>query len=334
MDLLRLVMDGGLKVNKRSLISIVIPAWNEHANLLELRPRLEGVIEPLTTKYDFEFILIDNHSEDATPALMAQYCADDSRWKYVRFSRNFGLEASFHEGIQRVAGDAVIFLFSDMQDPPELIPEYVERWESGFDVVYGTIKQRADGRFLEKAGALITHKLLNKLSGNVIPENAADFQLLSRNVIEAIKLCGERNRYFRGLVHSMGFNKCTIPFARQPRKNGETTMGLFFRAGYAITCITAFSTKPLEIISIIGFLLTMLSFLGSVVYTLSKFLTYVGIVFLPVPPLGWTTLVLVLLFFNGVNMMFLGVIGRYVSSIYAEVKQRPISVVEHAEGFK
>lgn len=321
-------------MKKRKLISIVIPAWNEYANIVELRPRLEGIIEPLTTKYDFEFLLIDNHSEDATPALLAQYCADDSRWKYVRFSRNFGLEASFHEGVQRVTGDAVIFLFSDMQDPPELIPEYIEKWEDGFDVVYGTIKQRADGRFLERVGAVVTHKLLNKLSGNVIPENAADFQLLSRNVIEAIKLCGERNRYFRGLVHSLGFNKSTIPFVRQPRKNGETTMGLFFRAGYAITSITAFSSKPLEIISILGFLLTMLSFFGGVLYTLSKILASVGIVILSVPPLGWTTLVLVLLFFNGVNMMFLGVIGRYVSNIYAEVKQRPISVVEHAIGFK
>ena len=319
-----------LKINK---VSIVIPAWNEYRNLIEIRPRIEKVVSSLVERYEFEFIVIDNNSVDETPGLMHSFCADNSQWKYIRFSRNFGLEASFSQGVDIADGDALIFLFSDMQDPPERIVDLINKWEEGFDIVYGSIEKRSDGRFLERLGAIITHKLLNRLSGKVIPENAADFQLISRPVIEALKLCKEKNRYMRGLVHSLGFKKSKVSFERAPRKHGKTTMDLMYRVNYALTSITAFSSKPLLLISIFGFFLTIVSFLGGVLYLVSKMLSFYGVILLPIPPAGWTTLILSLLFFNGITMLFLGIIGKYVSNIYVEVKERPISIIESSIGF-
>lgn len=319
--------------SKKNKISIVIPALNEYSNLIEIRPRIEKVVSLLVERYEFEFIVIDNNSADNTPSLMSSYCADNPQWKYIRFSRNFGIEASFSQGVDIVDSDALIFLFSDMQDPPELIVDLINKWEDGFDIVYGSIEKRSDSRFLEKLGAIILHKLLNRLSGKVIPENAADFQLISRPVIEALKLCKEKNRYMRGLVHSLGFKKSKVLFKRAPRKNGKVSMNLMYRANYALTSITAFSSKPLLLISIFGFFLTILSFIGGTVYLLSKVLSFYGLVLLPIPPAGWTTLALLLLFFNGISMLFLGIIGKYVSNIYTEVKERPISIIESSIGF-
>ena len=318
----------------KKLISIIIPAWNEYHNLVELYSLLNNILKPLSNSYEFEIIIIDNHSDDKTLDLAMGFCESDSRWKYIRFSKNYGLEASFEQGVNIASGDAAIFLFSDMQDPPELIPEFIAKWEQGNDVVYGVIEQRADGKYLEKIGAIVVHKLLNRLSDNVIPENSADYQLISRKVINALKNCNERNRYFRGLVHSIGFKKEPLSFTRRPRKNGKTKMDILFRIGYAFTSITAFSNKPLIIISLFGAILTLVSFLGGLVYTVSKIMASFDIVFFPVPPLGWTTLILVMLFFNGINMLFLGVIGRYVSNIYTEVKGRPISVLDLRIGFE
>ena len=319
--------------SKKNKISIVIPAWNEYSNLIEIRPRIEKVVSLLVERYEFEFIVIDNNSTDNTHSLMSSYCADNPQWKYIRFSRNFGLEASLSQGVDIVDSDALIFLFSDMQDPPELIVDLINKWEDGFDIVYGSIEKRSDSRLLEKLGAIILHKLLNRLSGKVIPENAADFQLISRPVIEALKLCKEKNRYMRGLVHSLGFKKSKVFLKRAPRKHGKVTMNLMYRANYALTSITAFSSKPLLLISIFGFFLTILSFVGGAVYLISKVLSFYGTVLLPIPPAGWTTLTLLLLFFNGISMVFLGIIGKYVSNIYTEVKERPISIIESSIGF-
>jgi dolichol-phosphate mannosyltransferase len=320
-------------LNKKK-ISIVIPAWNEYENLVEIHSRLDNIEKKLNKKYELEFIVIDNHSTDDTPRLMRKYCEGSSQWRYVRFSRNFGIEASFSQGVDLANGDALIFLFSDMQDPPEKILDLIDKWEDGYDVVYGVINQRSDGRILEKIGAVVLHKLLNRLSNNVIPRNAADFQLITKPVINALRLCNEKNRYMRGLVHSLGFRKASVPFSRDPRKHGSTKMGLFYRINYAITSISAFSSAPLLMASIFGVFLTMLSFIGSILYFLSKTLNYYGIELLPTPPAGWTTLILLLLFFNGVSMLFLGVIGKYISNIYIEVKNRPISIVEYSIGIK
>lgn len=317
----------------KKLISLVIPGWNEHDNLVELRPLLDQIVAPLEEKYDFEFLFVDNHSEDATPELLESFAAEDPRWKYIRFSRNFGLEASFAHGVHFADGDAVLFLFSDMQDPPELIPEFIKRWEEGAQLVYGKIEKRADGNRWERIGANLTHKLLSRLTGRMIPENAADFQLLDRAVVLAVRRCRERTRYFRGLVHASGFKKCAVPFRRRPRKHGKTTMDLLFRAGYAVTSVTAFSSKPLEAVSLFGLSLTLVSMALGGVYFLSKMLSSIGFELLPTPPLGWTTLILLLLLFNGIQMFFLGIIGRYVSNIYGEVKNRPLANIERSIGF-
>ncbi len=319
-------------MSTKKQISIIIPAWNEYKNLIELRPRIEGIVAPLEDKFEFEFVVIDNHSSDETPSLINEFCKENSKWKYVRFSRNFGVEASFAKGVEIANGDALIFLYSDMQDPPELIPDFIEQWEKGFEVVHGVISRRSDSKILQTIGAVLLHKILNRLSSNIIPENAADFQLLSRPVIRALRMCNEKNRYMRGLVHSLGFKKTSVPFKRDPRKHGDTTMGIKYRISYAITSITAFSSAPLLLVSVIGIFLTFLSFVGSVVYFLSKVLSYYGLEFLPIPPAGWTTLILSLLFFNGISMFFLGVMGRYISNIYIEVKDRPISIVETSIG--
>ena len=318
---------------KAPLISLVIPARNEEANLPETFKRVDAVIAALP-EYRFECLVIDNCSDDATESVVRRHVATDPRWRYLRFSRNFSFEVSLAAGLHYARGDGVIFLPSDLQDPPEEIPRILNLWERGkYDVVYGVIRERNDGNRLKTLGARLFYNLIYRMSDLRVPANATDFRLIGRPAIEALKQCGERNRYMRGLVHWVGFKQISFEYDRAPRTRGVSTAGLVYCANFAVAALVAFSTKPLRWASMLGLVATGLSLVGAAAYFLVALLNFVfDVPFLPPPP-GWTTQVLLDLFFGGVQCLFLGIVGEYLARVYGEVKQRPLWVVHRTAGF-
>ncbi len=313
------------------LVSIVMPAYNEQDMLEELYRRVTAVCDG-QTGYEFEFLLVDNCSEDDTGRLGEQFCQRDSRWRYLRFSRNFTAEVSLAAGMHYAGGEAIIFLSSDLQEPPECIPTMLAKWSEGYDVVYGRISHREDSGFVKNLGAKIAYKLIHALSDIKIPQGASDFRLITRPVIEALKRCDERNRYLRGLVHWVGFRQCSFPYEREPRKGGESHAGVWFCLHFALTALAAFSTTPLRWASIVGMLTTAASVLGGGVCLLLYVLQSTGVLAADVLS-GWTSLVLLILFLGGAQCLFLGIAGEYIGRIYTETKRRPLWVVQQTAGF-
>jgi dolichol-phosphate mannosyltransferase len=312
-------------------VTVVMPAYNEEENLPELFDRVRAVADEVR-ECDFEFLLIDNCSQDRTETLARKFVAEDRRWRYLRFSRNFGFETSLVAGLHYARGDALVFLPSDMQDPPEAIPKMVAKWREGYDVVYGQLARRRDDSLLKTLGARIAYKLIYHLSDVKIPENASDFRLISRPVIEALKRCGERNRYLRGLVHWVGFRQHGFSYERAPRSRGRSKAGLGYCFGFAVTALVTFSAKPLRWASILGLFAVAASVVGAFVYTLLYALHRFQMgPDMPLP--GWTTIVLLILFFGGVQCLFLGILGEYLGNVHIEVKRRPLWVVDRTAGF-
>lgn len=315
------------KEGVKKLISIVIPAKNEAKNI-ELLVRILDNISIQLKQYNFEFLLIDNHSDDSTQTLLAEITSQDRRWKYIRFSRDFLLDASLSAGLFYAKGDAVIILFSDLQDPPELVPQMISIWEEGNDIVYGSIRRRDDHNVFKKIGSIYAHKIINRLSKRIIPKNAADFQLLSRRVVDAFNQYQENNRYFRGLIHWLGFKKHPILYDRRPRIHGKTTSKVLYAATVALEGITSFSQTPLRVATIFGLFITSLSLLGMALYLVLKIFN----LWIVTPPLGSTTIVFLILFFGGTQSMFLGILGEYIGKIFIESKHRPLWIIEESIG--
>lgn len=305
-------------------ISLVIPAYNEEKNIPILISRLENLEASLSKKFDIEYVVLDNNSHDGTRQLILNQCQKNPRWKYVRYSRNFGAEASLIAGLDYATGDAVITLFSDLQDPPENIPEMISKWENGAEVVYGILKERNDSNLVKTLGAKIAYWLIYHLTDCKIPPNATDFRLLDRKVVDSLRTMREPDRYFRGLVHWVGFKQDSFQYSRQKRVFGKSTAGVLYCINFTFNAITCFSSKPLKVILFLGAFLTLVSVLASFVYL---FLFFARPSFLAPPPPGITTLILLGVFGLGMNAFFLGIIGEYVGKIYNQGKSRPLYIV-------
>lgn len=312
------------------LISITIPAYNEQDSLPALFDRLNSVLQSLKGSYHFECILLDNGSNDRTPEIARELCAGDPRWKYVRYSRNFGSEASLLAGLDFASGDAVINLFSDLQDPPELIPQLLEKFEQGHEVVYGVVRQRSDDSWLKSLGARIGYWLIYRLTECNIPPNATDFRLLSRKVYLHMRNLREADRYMRGLTHWVGFKKIGVEFDRAPRVRGQSAANLIYCVYFTLNAIVSFSARPLRWVMIFGVMVTFLSLFLAFTYVV---LHYFPVSFLPIPSPGITTAVILILFGLGLNSLFLGIIGEYTGRIYNQGKQRPIYIVDEKIGW-
>lgn len=315
----------------KKIVTIAVPVKDEEANLPELFLRLVSVIEK-ESKYLFEVILIDNGSTDKSGIICKQMVQKNPSWKYVQFSRNFGIESSFLAGSYYAKGDALIYLFSDLQDPPETISQFLAEWENGYDVVYGLLTKREDQNVLKTFGAKIAYYLIYTLSDIRIPKNATDFRLISRPVIDAVNSCPEKNRYMRGLVQWAGFSQKSVPFERSPRRAGKSNAGLIFCIKYALSAIFAFSTKPLKLASFVGILATLASIFGAIFWVIITVLSRKGLIDFPAPPLGWTTMVLLIFFFGGIQCLFMGIIGEYISGVQNETKNRPLWIVRSSVG--
>lgn len=305
---------------RRKLITITMPARNEEGNLPRAYEEVTAVMARMP-QYDYEVIVIDNASTDKTPDLARAFCDRDARWKYVRFSRNFGGETSLTVGLRLAQGDAVINLFSDLQDPTDRIPDFVAKWEEGFDVVSGILEDRQDNSKLRSLAARAAYKLIQASSDIDIPENATDFRLVSRRVVDAFNKLNERQRYVRGLMHWVGFKKCEIRYNRRPRQWGRSKAPFWWCFQFALNAITSFSTRPLKLFMFFGVLVLGASLLLSLYYAATRIFN------IDDPPRGIPTVLVLLLVNLGVVSLGIGLLGEYIGHIYTEVKRRPLFVI-------
>ncbi|GBL38549.1 uncharacterized glycosyltransferase sll0501 [Anaerolineaceae bacterium] len=303
--------------NRLPLVSIVIPARNEEGNIARLQTELLAAVAGLP--YEFEFIVIDNASEDQTGGLVKAICASDPRWKYMRFSRNFSVEMSITAGYRAANGQAIIVLYSDLQDPPEVIPRFLQKWKEGFDVVYGVRQVRPGEPVWRNLLVKYVYRTIVWAAEVPIPLDAGDFRLITKEVRDALEQCDEYNRYLRGLIAWLGFRQIGIPYARRARYSGVSKAPFWEMVFFAFNGITSFSLKPLRLFTIFGGLVLGVSGVAILIYTI-LFLT-------GSPPPGITTIIVLLIIAIGLNSFGIGVLGEYLGRTYSEVKRRPLYIV-------
>ena len=303
----------------RKRISVCIPVFNEAANLPVAVEAVERLFRDELEAYDLEIVITDNASTDATWDVVNLLATERPHLRAYRFSRNFGYQNSVFAGISMATGSAVVELDADLEDPPNVIPRFVEKWEEGFDVAYGVRVTRHGSWFLRLAFFLF-YRVLNKLSDFPIPRDSGDFRLLDRRVVEVLKNLPERNLYLRGLVSYLGFRQAEVLYDRQPRIGGASKFGFLHYTTLAIDALTAFSKAPLRLIGILGIILFTLSMLLSLYYLYGRI--FYGTL-LP----GFTTLVVLTLMLNSVTFIFLGVLGEYLSRIFDDAKGRPRVII-------
>ena len=302
----------------RELVTIIIPARNEEDNIDKLEKRLLNVTEVLP--FNFEFIVIDNASTDRTRDKIKAICDRDPRWKYIRFSRNFSVEMSLTAGYHEAQGDAIIVLYSDLQDPPEIIPRFIEKWKEGYDVVYGVRTVRPGDPAWRNFMVSIAYRLIRWFSEVPIPTDAGDFRLITQQVRDALEECGEYNRYLRGLFAWLGFRQIGVPYERQARIRGISKAPFWDILLFTVNAITSFSLRPIRLFTIMGFIVLLISILAAFVYS---FLWLIGS-----PPPGITTLIILSFTGIGLNSLGIGILGEYLGRVYAETKSRPKYIIQ------
>jgi dolichol-phosphate mannosyltransferase len=302
------------------LFSMVVPVLNEQEVLRDTYTTLNRVLEGLGLS--FEVVIVDNGSTDETPALVGTICARDPRWKYIRLSRNFGYQNSITAGMLAAAGEAIMVIDADLQDPPELIPEFVAKWREGYDIVYGVRQKRTGESRWRVIPTMLALRLITWMSDEVkLPVHSGDFRLITRRVRDAFAQLPETNRYVRGMIHWLGFRQAGIPYVRRGRLKGRTKMNFRHLLGFTLNAIFNFSIKPLRMFSVFGLGILGLTAVLGLVYLVMSFLTS--------PPPGITTVLMLLLMNLGVMSMGIGILGEYVAKIYAESKRRPLWLVDY-----
>ncbi|WP_152663607.1 glycosyltransferase family 2 protein [Paenibacillus wulumuqiensis] len=304
--------------------SIVVPVYNEEAVVFECYRRLTEVMRQTSDSY--ELIFINDGSRDQTSSMVSQLCSSDPAVKLIDFSRNFGHQIAITAGMDHAQGDAIVVIDADLQDPPELILEMIEKWKEGYDVVYATRAERKGETGFKKWSAAAFYRTLNKLSDIDIPLDTGDFRLIDRKVCEAMKNLKETNRFVRGLVSWVGFRQTSISYVREERFAGETKYPLKKMLKFASDALVAFSLKPLRLASILGSVISLFSFIYLLFVVGQKLLHF------STTP-GWASVIACILFLNGIMLIILGVLGEYIGRIYDEVKQRPLYLVQETKNF-
>ena len=309
-------------------ISILIPAYNEKDVLKALYKRLDNLAIN-NPEYDFEFFFVNDGSSDNTLDIIKSYVKKDNRIAYLNLSRNFGKEVAMIAGLDNVTGDATVIIDADLQDPPELIPKMIEFWQQGYDDVYAKRSSRSGETWLKKITSSFFYKILQKSTDITIQRDTGDFRLLSRRCVEALKTIRETGRYTKGYFSWIGYSKKEITYIRDPRLAGDSKWNYFKLVNLAIDGIVSFTTAPLRWSTIFGILVSLLAF----IYIL--YLVIRTIVF-GVDLAGYPSMMAVMLFLGGVQLISLGIIGEYVGRIFKETKNRPLYFVEelHKSGNK
>lgn len=304
------------------LYSIVVPLYNEEAVIHETYKRLKQVMNSLEENY--EIIFVDDGSRDMTAKIVQEFCNADNTIKFLQFSRNFGHQSAITCGMDFSEGDAIVVIDADLQDPPEVIIDMISAWKEGYDVVYGKRISRKGETFFKKITAKIFYRFLRNMTEVDIPVDTGDFRLIDRKVCDALKLVDERSRYVRGIISWLGFRQTGVEFVREKRFAGETKYPLKKMLKFAFDAITSFSYKPLKLASYTGFLLSLSSFIYLLVVLYQRIAIGNTVA-------GWASTLAVSLFFNGITLLILGIIGEYIGRIYDEAKGRPLYVVRSSK---
>lgn len=308
-------MGGRVGAREPALVSVIAPIFNEKETVEEFRDR---VVEALGS-LPFELVLVDDGSGDGTAELLASLAADDDRLRVVSLSRNFGHQAALTAGLEHAAGDVAVMMDGDLQDPPELIPRLLECWREGADVVLAVREVRAGETRFKLATARWFYRLFSRLGQIDLQPNAGDFRLLDRAALDAVLAMPERNRFLRGMTVWVGFNQATVSYARDPRFAGETKYTLRRMLRFSMDAILSFSHMPLQAATVLGFVFSLVAFLGIPVAIAFK----IAGQFVP----GITTVLFVVLLLGGIQLITVGIIGEYLGRVYDEVKSRPLYVV-------
>jgi len=298
-------------------LTVVIPAFNEEANL---RPMFERLVAALENEVDgLEIIFIDDGSSDGTWSGISDLAASDDRVRGVRFARNFGHQAAVTAGVDVARGRAVVLIDADLQDPPEIIPEMISKWRDGFEVVFAQRESREGETLFKKATAALFYRLLHRVTEVDIPVDTGDFRLMGPRALEAFRALPERNRFIRGLVSWIGFPQTAVRYRREARHAGDTKYPFRKMLRFALDALTSFSFLPLRVATFLGFAASAFSFLYILVVLVLK---AVGISWL-----GYTSLMASILFLGVIQLIMIGVLGEYIARIFDEVKRRPLYLV-------
>jgi glycosyltransferase involved in cell wall biosynthesis len=306
---------------EKKLISIVTPCYREESNITQHFDRVRKAIQPLTERYSFEHIYMDNCSDDLTFVKIQELCRAHANVRGIRYSRNIGADRSMSFGLAEAKGDAVILIQADLQDPPELIPDFVRHWEEGHDVVYGKIARRSEGAILQAVRRLY-YRIIAKLSDVPIPENAGDFRLTSRRALDALLQFKEHDLYIRGAMALVGFAQKPVLFEKAPRAGGKSSVNFLYLLGYAINGLLSTTVVPLRLVTLAGVFVATLGFL------LSGYIVVMKVLYPEHAPQGYTTVATLLTFFSGIQLLSLGVIGEYLRKIYMQSLQRPKGFIQ------
>lgn len=305
----------------KKLISFLIPVYNEEDNVGPAHERVCAVMAPLAGRYDFELLFTDNHSEDATFERLEALARKDARVRVIRFSRNFGYQRSIHAGYARAKGAAAIQLDCDLQDPPDLVPEFLRLWEAGNQVVYG-VRSTREGEPLMSLARKTFYRLIDALSEDELPHDAGDFRLVDRRVIEELLKMEDSQPYLRGALASVGFTQIGVPYDRAARERGSSKFAMGDLFGLALDGIMNHSIVPLRLATYVGLAVSLATFLALLGYTAGR------IFFGRSWPAGFATTTALILLSLSLNAVFFGIIGEYVGRIYKQVKRRPLVIVE------
>jgi dolichol-phosphate mannosyltransferase len=303
----------------KKLISIIIPAYNEEDCVDELATRLKALFVT-ESQYDFEAIIVENGSIDSTWEKLQKIAAADSRFKILKLSRNFRMDGGLTAGLDYIKGDACVLMTADLQDPPELISEFLRKWEVGWENIYGIVTKRTGTGPIRTFNSKMFYYVADKLTDGRIPKNASDFRLVDKKVYLAIKSMTERNRFVRGLFAWAGFKSIGVPMERPPRFGGVSNAHSLKVIDLAFKGIFAHSYKPLRLITVFGIVLSAISFLSIIPLAIIWITS-------GVPFAGFGTIVSLFLFVLGILSLMIGILSEYIGLIYEEVKARPNYVV-------
>lgn len=308
----------------KKLLSIVVPVYNEQEVIDETFKRLSGVFKDYFM--NVEYIFINDGSKDDTYFKLREIAKKNPEVRIINFARNFGHQIAITAGMDYAKGDAVVIIDADLQDPPEVILKMVEKWQEGYEVVFGKRLQREGETFFKKFTAKTFYRFLDSMTDVKLPVDVGDFRLIDRKVCDAMKCLPERSRYVRGLVSWVGFKQTSVEYRREKRFAGETKYPLSKMIKLAGDGIFSFSYKPLKLATFAGMLVSAFSFIYLIVVLVQKFIKNDV-------ASGWASSIAVSLFFNGVMLIVMGIMGEYVGRIYEEVKARPLYIIGELVGF-
>jgi len=304
-----------VKNSDPELLSIVVPAYNEQDVLVEFHQRVTGVVSGIDANY--ELIYINDGSTDNTSAILEDLHLKDKHVTILELSRNFGKEIALTAGLYHSRGDATVIIDADLQDPPEVIPELIEYWKQGFDVVYAKRRRRKGESVIKKISAFLFYRVIRNVTRIRIPEDTGDYRLLSRRAVNAVTQIREQHRFMKGIFAWIGFPQKSVYYDRDPRAAGETKWGYWNLWNFALEGITSFTTIPLRLSTYLGFFTAFGAFVYGI-YFLVKTLLFGN----PVP--GYPSLIIIILFLGGIQLIAIGVIGEYLGRIFNETKRRPL----------